>query len=253
MYQKFSVQDKVIIVTGASRGLGFAYAWHLAKCGAKVAICSHGAEGLQMAQKRFSDEGLSVFAQVVDVSDSAAVERFVDSVQAEYGRIDALINNAGVLLRRTLEEMTEAEWDYIMDTNVKGTFLFAQAVGKYMIQQGGGSIVNIASIGGKVALGRRLGYCTSKAAVEHFTKVLADEWGKYQVRVNAIAPGYIKSDMNADLRADPVMYQQMVSDVSLGRFGEPEDLVCTAIFLCSEASSFVTGQTIYVDGGKTTH
>lgn len=253
MYRKFSVRDKVIIVTGASRGLGFTYAWHLAKCGAKVAICSHGTKAIQQAESHFRQEHLPVFARTVDVSDGKAVQQFVTEVQTHFGRIDCLINNAGVLLRRLPEEMTEEEWDLIMDTNVKGTFLFAQAVGKVMIQQGCGSIVNVASIGGKVALSRRSGYCTSKAAVEHLTRTLADEWGKYQIRVNAIAPGYIKSDMNADLRADPVQYQNMVADVPLGRFGEAEDLVCTAIFLCSEASAFVTGQTIYVDGGKTAH
>ncbi len=249
----FSVQDKVVIVTGSGRGLGFEYAKGLALRGAKVVLCDLSAELLTQAEAALKELGCEVMTRIVDVTKAEDVESFVDEVIAEYGRIDCLVNNAGVLLRRTPEEMSEKDWDFMMNVNLKGTFLFAQAVGKKMIDAHSGSIINVASIGGKVALDRRLGYCTSKAAVDHFTRVLAFEWGKYNVRVNAIAPGYIKSAMNADLRADPVRYKAMVDDVPLGRFGDPEDLVGTILFLCSEASAFISGQTIYVDGGKTTH
>jgi len=215
--------------------------------------CDNKPEILESAVKELNEAGYSVYGEAVDVTNREQVEKFINNTIAHYGRIDCLINNAGVLLRRTPEEMTEQEWDLIMDVNMKGTFLCTQAVGKYMIKDGGGDIINVASIGAKVALGLRLGYCTSKAAIQHFTSVLADEWGKYNIRINAIAPGYIKSDMNADLRADPVKYKAMVDDVPLGRFGDAEDLLGTIIFLCSGASNFISGQTIYVDGGKTTH
>jgi len=253
LYDCFSIKDKVIIVTGAGRGLGLNYASNLVKFGAKVAICDKMEENVVNAEKTIKEEGFDILAQVVDVTCKEQIDNFVNQVIKTYGRVDCLVNNAGVLLRRTPEEMTADEWDFMMDVNMKGTFLFSQAVGKHMIDARQGSIINIASIGGKVALYGRLGYCTTKAAVEHFTRVLAYEWGKYNVRVNAIAPGYIKSEMNADLRADPVRYKAMVDDVPLGRFGEPDDLIGTLVFLCSNASAFITGQTIYVDGGKTTH
>lgn len=253
MQERFSIAGKVAIVTGGGRGLGLTYAKALANAGALIAVCDKNADAMSELTDDFKNNGLDVLALPVDVTVKAEVDEFVAKVIEKYGRIDCLVNNAGVLLRRTPEEMSEKDWDFMMDINVKGTFLFAQAVGTHMIRQGSGSIVNIASIGGKVALDRRLGYCTSKAAVEHFTRVLSFEWGKYNVRVNAIAPGYIKSDMNADLRADSVRYQAMVDDVPLGRFGDPQDLVGTILFLLSDGAGYITGQTIYVDGGKTTH
>lgn len=253
MYNCFSIKEKVIIVTGAGRGLGLNYAKNLAKFGAKLAICDKMSENITQVKTIFKEEGIDLLAQVVDVTCKEEIDNFVNQVMSTYGQIDCLVNNAGVLLRRTPEEMTEDEWNFIMDVNMKGTFLFSQAVGKHMIDSRRGSIINVSSVGGKVSLYDRLGYCTSKAAVEHFTRVLAYEWGKYNVRVNAIAPGYIKSDMNADLRADPVRYKAMVDDVPLGRFGDPADLIGTVVFLCSDAAAYITGETIYVDGGKTTH
>ena len=247
------VEKKVIIITGGNSGLGFSYAKMLAQYGAYVAICGHSLSQLQKAVNELALDGIRVFSQQADVTDELSVQKFVHAVTKCFGRIDVLINNAGVLFRRTPEETRTEEWDRTIDTNVKGTFLFSREVGTYMIQQRSGSIINVSSIAAKCALDRRLAYCTSKAAVEHFTKVLAYEWSRYGIRVNAIAPGYIASDMNADLRADPIQYQRIIDDVPLRRFGQPQDLHGTILFLCSDASAFITGQTIYVDGGKTTH
>jgi NAD(P)-dependent dehydrogenase (short-subunit alcohol dehydrogenase family) len=248
----FSVKDKVVIVTGSAQGIGLNYARGLARYGARLALCDRQVEKLQTAAAELAASGTDVITDAVDVTDPGQIQSFVEKVMEQFGHIDALVNNAGVLLRRTPEEMTAQEWDFIQNVNVKGTFLFAQAVGREMIKRQEGSIVNIASIASRQALGLRLGYCTSKAAVEHFTRTLAFEWGKHNIRVNAIAPGYIKSDMNADLRSNPETYNKMVSEVPLGRFGEADDLLGALIFLCSDASAYVSGQTIYVDGGKTT-
>lgn len=249
----FCVKDKVAIITGASRGLGLSYARALASRGARVAICGHSLERLRQAEEELAREGLAVFARSADVSDENSVKEFVQAVLDRFGRIDILVNNAGVLLRRAPEETSVQDWESIMQTNVKGTFLFSREAGAVMQRQGGGSIINISSIGARCALSRRLAYCTSKAAVEQFTRTLAFEWSTYCIRVNAIAPGYVESDMNADLRADPERVQEILADVPMGRFGHPEDLHGALLFLCSDASAFVTGQILYVDGGKTAH
>lgn len=248
----FSVKDRVIIITGCARGIGLTYARGLGSHGAKLAICDIQEEKIREVRQALETSGCEVMASGVDVTDPDGVSAFVQKVIERYGRIDGLVNNAGVLMRRTPEEMAFEEWEFIQRVNVNGTFLFAQAVGKEMIKQKEGSIVNIASIAAKQALDLRIGYCTSKAAVQHFTRTLAFEWGKYNIRVNAIAPGFIKSDMNADLRANKEIYNRMVGEVPLGRFGEPDDLLGTLIYLLSPASTYVTGQTVFVDGGKTT-
>ena len=248
----FSVEDRVIIVTGCARGIGLTYARGLGEHGARLAICDIQEQKILERGRDLEAEGCDVMASKVDVTSPDEVDAFVRQVIKRFDRIDGLVNNAGVLMRRTPEEMKPEEWEFIQRVNVNGTFLFAQAVGREMIRQRQGSIVNIASIAAKQALDLRLAYCTSKAAVEHFTRTLAFEWGRYNIRVNAIAPGFIKSDMNADLRANPEIYRRMIGEVPLGRFGEPEDLLGTLVYLLSPASTYVTGQTIFVDGGKTT-
>jgi NAD(P)-dependent dehydrogenase (short-subunit alcohol dehydrogenase family) len=248
----FSVKDKVVIITGCARGIGLTYARGLGAHGAKLAICDIQDEKIREVGQELEKSGCEVLTSRVDVTDPGDISDFIQQVLKKYGRIDGLVNNAGVLMRRTPEEMTLEEWELIQKVNVNGTFLFAQAVGLEMIRKREGSIVNIASIAARQALDLRIAYCTSKAAVQHFTRTLAFEWGKYNIRVNAIAPGFIKSDMNADLRANEEIYNRMVSEVPLARFGEPDDLLGTLMYLLSSASTYVTGQTIFVDGGKTT-
>lgn len=247
----FSVKDQVTVITGGSRGLGYTYAKALASRGAKVIICADDKAAIQGAVAELSIYG-EVEGYPLDVTKEQQVKDFGDTLIDKYGRIDILINNAGVVQRVAAEEMDEQEWQRVMDVNVTGTFLCCRYLGIHMKKQNKGKIVNISSVAGRKGMEVRLAYCTSKAAIEHFTRTLAQEWGPYKVNVNAIGPGYIKTAMNEDMRADPERYQAMISQVPLGQFGEPEDLVGTLIYLVSPASDYVTGQTIFVEGGLLT-
>ena len=249
----FSLENKVAIITGGAHGIGIVYAKGMLEKGAKVAVCDVNEKYIEEAKKELAKYGGSVIFGQVDVTNSTQVEDFVKETVKAFEGIDILVNNAGVLIRKFPEDMDQKDWEYVMDINVTGTFLFSVAVGKTMIaSKKRGKIINISSQTGYRAADRRLAYCTSKAAVISFTKTLAYEWGKYGINVNAIAPGYIKTDMNKDLRADPVRYQSMKDEVPLGDFGVPEDLVGTLVFLSTSASDYVTGVTIPVDGGIVT-
>ena len=247
MSQLFSVEGKVAVVTGAGRGLGYEYAKTLLKEGAKVCICDVNVQSIQQAKKELNGFG-ELNSYIVNVASEQEVIEFARNIFDKYGRIDILVNNAGVVQRKSIEDMDEKEWNRVMDINVKGTFLCSKYLGNYM-KGTGGKIVNISSISGRKGLDLRLAYCTSKASIEHFTRTLAREWGPYNIQVNAIGPGYIKTKMNEDLRNNKVIYQSMLESIPLGRFGEPIDLVGTLLFLVSQASDYVTGQTIFVDGG----
>lgn len=253
MSNMFSVNEKVVIVTGGAHGLGFAYAKSFLENGAKVAICDINEGFISEAEQELACYSGRLFTGKVDVTNEEQIHSFVDKVIEHYGKVDVLVNNAGVLIRKYPEEMNGADWDFVSDINVKGTFMFAVDVGKRWIAAGQkGKIINISSQTGLRASDRRLVYCTTKAAIIQFTRTLAMEWGKYGINVNAIGPGYIKTDMNKDLRADPVRYQKMKDEVPMGDFGIPEDLVGTMLYLSSSASDYVTGQIVFVDGGLVT-
>jgi NAD(P)-dependent dehydrogenase (short-subunit alcohol dehydrogenase family) len=175
----------------------------------------------------------------------------VETVVQEFGRIDILVNNAGVNIRKPVLELTEEDWDTVLDTNLKGYFLVARAVGKHMISQGRGKVINMASILGAVALPNQLAYASSKGGVVQMTKVMALEWASHNIQVNAIAPTYFETPLVAPLRNDPERYRFIMERTPMGRWGQPEELEGTAVFLASRASDFITGQTIFVDGGWT--
>ncbi len=253
MKNLYEMEGKVAIVTGGAHGIGFAYAKGYLEHGAKVAICDVNQTYIDEAKEKLMEYGDSLLAGKVDVTDEAQIHTFVEQVLAAFGQIDVLVNNAGVLIRKFPEEMDGKDWDFVMDINVKGTFLFSVEVGKWFIaQKRRGKIINISSQTGLRAADRRLAYCTSKAAIIQFTRTLASEWGKYGINVNAIAPGYIKTDMNKDLRSDEKVYQSMKDEIPMGDFGLPEDIVGTLIYLSSEASDYITGQVIFTDGGLVT-
>lgn len=253
MKNLFSLEGKVAIVTGGAHGIGLSYAKGLLDHGARVAICDINEKFLQDANKELGEYGNSFMTGQADVTSAGQIHEFVGQVLEIFGQVDILVNNAGVLIRKWPEEMNGDDWDFVMDINVKGTFLFSVEVGKWMIaQKKKGKIINISSQAGVRAADRRLAYCTSKAAIIHLTKTLANEWGKHAINVNAIAPGYIKTDMNKDLRADERVYQAMKDEVPLGDFGVPEDITGTMIYLSSEASDYITGQIIFADGGIVT-
>lgn len=244
----FSVENKIAVVTGAARGLGFAYTKALLSNGVKVIICDLHEESVYSAVSSLSSYG-EVFGIKADVSNESDIQEMATIVLQRYGRIDILVNNAGICQRTITEEMSPEEWDRVMSVNVKGTFLCCRYFGPHMIRQRSGKIVNVSSIAGRIGLDLRLAYCTSKAAIEHLTRTLASQWGSYNINVNAIGPGFIKTNMNEDLRADPAMYKKMVEQVPMNRFGEPEELTGTLLYLVSSASDYVNGQTIFVDGG----
>ena len=250
----FDLTDRVAIVTGAARGLGRAMATALAEAGAQIAIADVNGPGTEAAAAALRSAGYAALPLTVDVAQPADVERMVQETLAAHGRIDILVNNAGINRGGEFppEDLGRDIWDAILEVNLTGAFLCAQAVGRQMIRQGGGKIVNVASMSGLVVnrLTDRhpLPYCVSKAGVIMLTKVLAVEWARHHVNVNAIAPTYFRTEI---LHPDPRIQAEMVNDIPMGRLGEPAELGGTVVYLASEASNFVTGHVLLVDGGYT--
>jgi NAD(P)-dependent dehydrogenase (short-subunit alcohol dehydrogenase family) len=248
----FDLSDRIAIVTGGSQGIGFAIASGLARFSAKVVISNRKANKGGEAAEAIRKEGGYAIHIPVDVLKKESVQEMIEKTMNRFGRIDILVNDAGVIFRKQPEEISKEDLDYIIDTNLKGVFLCAQEAGKQMIKQKRGKIINISSIGADCALELRSAYCASKGGVSQLTKALALDWAKYNINVNAIAPGGILTDMNRDyFMKETEKYDQLVRRVCLGRHGEPKDIVGMAIFLASDASDYVTGQTIYIDGGYT--
>ncbi|MGE3408680.1 MAG: SDR family NAD(P)-dependent oxidoreductase, partial [Pirellulales bacterium] len=220
--------------------------------GAQVIVTGRDAETLAAAAREISSAtGPAVRDLVCDVADANAIHKLVDTVVSEFDRIDTLINVAGVNRRQPSETYTEADYDFIMDINLKGVFLLSQAVGKRQLAAGQGCQINIASLNSDKPLKNVLPYAVSKAGVVQMTKALALEWGPRGVRVNGIAPGFILTDLTRKLWSEPAMQAWGMANTPQRRLGVPEDMVGAAIFLASAASAFMTGQTIYVDGGFT--
>jgi len=247
----FSIADNVTIVSGGSRGIGRELARGFAERGAKVVITGREKETLEQAAKEISTADSTVHPVVCDVSQPDDIERMVSSVVDKYGRIDTLLNVAGVNKRQHVESFTVEEYDFILDINLKGAFLVACAVGKQMIQQKSGTQVHIDSLNTFAPLKGVLPYAMSKAGLNIMTRGLATEWGEHGVRVNALAPGFILTAMTRKLWSDPKMEAWGHANTPLGRLGEVEDMLGTTIFLASKASAFMTGQIVYVDGGFT--
>lgn len=248
----FDLTGQVALVTGASKGLGRAMAVGLARAGADLALCARDLEGL--AATRAAVEALGVRAEVIplDVLDAGSVRRAVAAALAAFDRIDVLVNNAGVNVRKPALELSEEEWDRVLDTNLKGYFLVAREVGAHMVARGKGKVINVSSIFGAVGMNNQLAYAASKGGVVQLTKVLAIEWAQRGVNVNAIGPTYFETPLVAALREDPERFRFINERTPMGRWGQPEELEGTLVYLASRASDFVTGQTVYVDGGWTT-
>lgn len=247
----FSVKDQVILVSGASRGIGRAIAEGLAQREAKVIITGRNEAVLTKTVEEIGTPENPVQAIVCDVANSQAIEKLVEQVLSERGRIDTLFNVAGVNRRMASEQLTEEDYDFVVDINMKGAFLLSIAVGRHMIQQGKGNQINIGSLNNDRPVLGVVPYAMSKAGMGHMTKALAMEWGKKGIRVNAIAPGFIWTDLTQKLWSQPHMQEWNQANTPLGRLGQVEDLVGAAVFLASEASAFMTGQILYVDGGVT--
>ena len=245
----FSVAGQVVLVSGASRGIGRALAAGFAARGAQVIITGREAATLEQAASELSTSETRVRPLVCDVAEPDSIAELMEKVAAEFPRVDTLLNVAGVNKRKRVETFTVEEFDFILDINLKGAFLLSQHVGRRMLEQQGGSIINIDSLNTYAPLRGVIPYAMSKAGVSMMTRGMAMEWGPQGVRVNAIAPGFILTDLNRKLWSEPTMQNWGHTNTPLRRLGEPGDLVGTALFLAAPASAFMTGQVLYVDGG----
>ncbi len=250
--QLFDLTGRVAIVSGGSMGLGRQMAEGLAEMGTNLVLCARKQERCEEAAEALRSLGVQTLALGCDVKDRAAIQEVVEETLAKFGRIDILINNAGVSWAASVEEMTLEQWDKVLSTNLTGTFLFCQAAGKAMVAQGSGKIINIASVaglGGASAEMQAIGYHASKGGVIAFTKDLACKWAPHNIQVNAIAPGWFPTHMSGwiiENRKD-----SLLAKIPLGRFGGDHDLKGAAVFLASDASAYVTGHVLVVDGGQT--
>jgi NAD(P)-dependent dehydrogenase (short-subunit alcohol dehydrogenase family) len=247
----FDLTGKVAMVTGSTRGLGEVAAVALAKAGADVAVCGRSTPDLERMTAEIVKLGRSARGFHIDVTDSRKVAEAVKQILEHFGRIDILVNNAGVNFRVPVLEYPEEEWDRVINTNLKGYFLVARAVAPQMIANGYGKVINMSSILGAVGLPHQVAYASSKGGVDQMTKVMALEWAKLGVRVNAIGPTYFETELVTQIREDPERFNFINDRTPMGRWGYLPELEGTIIFLASAASDFITGQTIYVDGGWT--
>lgn len=249
--QKFGLAGKVALVTGSSQGLGKAMAIALARAGADVIINGRDAAKLApvVAEITALNLGIRVTAIAADLGKRAEVQRLIDEAIAWQGRLDILVNNAGIIKRTPAADHTDADWDAVIDVNLNGVFTACRAAGRHMLARGSGKIINIASLltffGGITVPG----YAASKGAVGQLTKALSNEWASRGVNVNAIAPGYVRTDNTAALQADAVRSKEILSRIPAGRWGEPGDMEGAVVFLASSASDYLSGHIMTVDGG----
>lgn len=248
----FSLTGRRALVTGGGKGLGYTMALALAEAGADVAITGRQREVIDMAASKLADETKrKIVPLTADVTQSSDVETMVKVAIGELGHIDILINNAGINIRQPVVDQSEVDFRKILDTNLVGTFLVLQQVGRHMTQRRKGSVINVASMLGFVGLAERPGYTASKGAVVQLTRTAALEWATLGVRVNALCPGPIVTEINTPVLSNPVANEYFVSRIPLGRWGQPGEVGPAAVFLASDASSFMTGASLVIDGGWT--
>jgi len=247
---KFHLDGKIALVTGGSRGIGRNIALGLAEAGADVVIASRKLPDLEAVAQEITQMGRKALPVAANVRHLPEIANLVKQAVDEFGRIDILVNNAGTnVVYESVFNIDEKAWDIIIGLNLKGYFFLSQAVGKIMRDKGGGSIISTASETG-IRPGVGMGvYSISKAGVIMLTKVLAQEWGQYNIRANAIAPGVVKTRLSTALQSNPVIRERTEDSTALGRLAEPEEIVGAALFLASDASSYMTGQTLVLDGG----
>jgi len=245
----FSLKGKIAIVTGAARGNGRAIAKALLRAGADGILVDKLEDELRKITTVFKSERLDAHAYALDITNSGLLKQFVDSVKNKYGRVDILVNNAGVTFSHALLDYPDDAWNRTYEVNLKAPYELSKAIGIIMKKQRAGSIINITSLNAELAFPDNPAYMAFKGALRQLTKSIALDLGKYGVRANNVGPGYFRTEMTKQSWADPVKNKQRVERTVLGRWGQPEDLAGIIIFLASDASSYMTGQDIYVDGG----
>jgi len=247
--EQLTLQNKVAVVTGAGRGIGKAVALRLAAEGAAVALCGRTQANVDAVASAITANGGKAVAYAVDVGSSAAVSETCEKIIKEFGKVDVLVNNAGIARDDLLMRMTEEKWDEVLDTNLKGAFLFTKALTRPMLKARGGRIINISSIIGLTGNAGQTNYAASKAGLIGFTKSVARELGSRGITANVIAPGFIETDMTAELSAE--MRDGLLQRVALGRLGSVEDIASAVLFLAGDGASYISGQVLTVDGGMT--
>ena len=249
MSDLFSLKGRVALVTGSAQGLGNTMARGLMEAGARIVLSDVSQAALDKAVEAFKAEGQEVAAYRFDISDEPGVTAAVEAIEREVGPIDILINNAGIHKRNLLIDMPVENWRKVIDVNLSGAFIVGRAVARGMIQRRYGKIINISSINAMMVRPNIGNYCAAKGGIVTLTKSMATEWGEYNINVNAIGPGYCLTDLTKPLAEDPEFDAWVKSEVPLRRWGNPRDLVGVAVMLASPASDYISGQTIYVDGG----
>lgn len=250
-YPDFSLSNRVALITGASQGIGFGVAKALAHAGAAVAVAARSAGDLNKLTEEIRAEGGTATAFPLDVRDIAQIRETIDEVRATFGRLDILVNNAGLGANHPALDVTEADWDELMDVNLKGLFFCCQAAGRIMLEQGYGRIINMSSQASVVGIRDHAVYCASKGGVNQLTRVLALEWSTRGVTVNAVAPTFIYTPGTAERLDDPAYLQRVVERLPIGRVGTITDVAAAVIYLASPAGSLVTGSVLMLDGGWT--
>jgi len=253
MTDLFDLTGKVAVVVGGAGGLGKAQALGLAGAGADVAVASRNLDSLKAVAKEIEAKGRKSLAVRVDVVDEKQVNAMVETIMKTFHHIDILVNAAGLAIRKPADSFPIEEWQQVMDINTRGTFLCCQAVGRIMINQKRGKIINVSSVRGRYGLpAGYAAYCPSKGAVDTLTRTLACEWAKHNVLVNAIAPTVVETELTKGLLADAEYAKTLKARIPMGRWALTDDIVGPTIFFASDAANFVTGQILYIDGGVTT-
>lgn len=249
MLKSFSLEGKTAIVTGAGKGIGKAIALAVAEVGANLMLVARTEEDLKAVQQEINN-GRTDYA-VADITSREQIQQAVEKTVERFGKLDVLVNNAGMNIRSSLMEATDGEWQKIMDTNAHSVFMFSQEAAKQM--ENGGSVINISSVGGERALKTGVVYAASKAAIIQMTKVMAMEWGTKNIRVNAIGPWYFKTPLTEKILADEEYLNSILAVTPMKRVGELPEVASPVVFLASDAASYITGQTLFVDGGMSIH
>ncbi len=247
----FDLSGKTALITGSSRGLGMTLAEGLAAAGARVILNGRNRAHLDQAVALLQEQGFSASAMIFDVQKETEIGKQIEEYTEQGNSIDILVNNAGLQIRGPLEEFTEADWHKVLDTNLTGVFLTSKIVVKKMIANRAGKIINICSVQSELARPTIAPYTASKGGLKMLTKAMATDWGRYNIQVNAIAPGYFKTDMTRALYENPTFDAWLCSRTPANRWGEPEELCGAVIFLASNAANYVNGHILYVDGGLT--